>query len=109
MGKHLLVAGMVACAAIAVAQAKSYETVFTTPVQAGKIELQPGAYSIARRGGDAVFTNEASGRTYTVPVKVEYMASKNNIQDVAIGHRNGQAYIESIQLGGRRTTLDFVR
>ena len=107
LGKSLCVAGALAFAAVGMAQAKSYEMVFTVPVQAGSLELQPGAYSISRHGDNAVFTKVASGETFTVPVTVQYMDGRNQTENVMIGHKNGQAYIESVQLGGRHTTLEF--
>ena len=107
LGKSICVAGALAFAALGVAQAKSYETVFTVPVQAGSMELQPGAYSISRKGDTAVFTKVATGDTFRVPVTVQYMAGRNQTENVVIGHKNGQAYIESVQLGGRHTTLEF--
>lgn len=107
LGKSLCVAGALAFAAVGVAQAKSYETLFTVPVQAGSVELQPGAYSISRKGDNAVFTNVASGETFRVPITVQYMAGINQTRNVAIGHKNCRAYIESVQLGGRHTTLEF--
>ena len=107
LGKSLCVAGALTFAAVGMAQAKSYEVVFSIPVQAGSAELQPGAYSISRHGDNAVFTKVASGETFTVPVTVQYMDGRNQTQNVMIGHKNGQAYLESVQLGGRHTTLEF--
>ncbi|HTQ57891.1 MAG TPA: hypothetical protein VMI94_25670 [Bryobacteraceae bacterium] len=107
MSVKVFLIGVLAIASVLPVYGKSYEIVLDTPVYAGKVQLMPGAYYVKARNGEAVFTKVSSGATYSVPAKVETLGMKNPTTNVYLSHKNGQARIDWIQLGGKATDLRF--
>lgn len=105
--KSLLLAGALVLASVPMAFGMSYEVAFATPVQAGNATLAPGTYRVRAKGGEAIFRNIATGTTYDVSATVEHVASKNHSEKVVMSSRNGEPRIQSIQVGGHATDLQF--
>ena len=107
MKKWMLVAGALLFAGLPVAYGRSYEVVFAVPVQAGNVELAPGAYTIRHRGDEAIFTKVSNQRTYDVPATVEWVARKNRSMDVVLNNQNAIPQIQRVVVGGHRYDLQF--
>src|SRR5579885_3577989 len=98
--KSLLMAGALALASVPLVYGSSYEVVFRTPVEVGNTTLAPGAYRVQAKKGEAQFTNLRTRKMIEVPATVEHLATKNQSENVAMTYENGQARIQSIQIGG---------
>jgi len=87
--------------------AKSYDLHFNEPVKAGANELKPGAYSLKVEGSQAIFTNEQTAQSFTVPVKVEQHDKKFEFTTVESSSEGGMEVIHAIDLGGSKTVLEL--
>ena len=105
--KSLLAVGALVLASFAMASDRTYEVAFGVPVDAGSLHLRAGTYNVSEKGGDAIFTDVSTGRTYRVPVTVNNVARKNEAMEVSMINRNGQPCIRTIALGGHAIDLQF--
>jgi hypothetical protein len=99
--KSLFLIGTLALAGIA--SAKSYDIVLSASAQAGSVQLAAGEYSLKLQGTNAVFTNVATGKSVTAPVKVENAAKK--FEETAVDSNANK--ITAIELGGSNTKLEM--
>jgi hypothetical protein len=100
--KSFLLICVVGVSSIGIASAKSYYFTLTAPTKAGTTVLKPGDYEVNVKGNQAVFTSD-SGKSVSVPVKVEQNEKKFDVTSV---DTNSDA-IKEIHLGGSTTTLTF--
>ena len=107
--KTLIAVGTLALASLSMAYGRSYEVAFATPVQVGNTTLGSGAYFVAQKGNDAVFTNVENDHTYTVPATINHLNQKNSEMNVVITNQNGVHRLQSIGVGGRAMGLSFPR
>ena len=105
--KSLLCTAVLALASLTAANAKSYDIILGSTVKAGPIELKAGSYSLKVKGDTVVFTDAASGKTFTAPVKVENQGPKHDSTVAKVETRNGTGVLTSIAVGGSNTTLEF--
>ncbi len=105
--KSFLLTSTLVFASFSMAYAKSYDLIFSTPVKAGNLDLNPGEYSLKVEGNTAVFTNVDSEKSYTTPVKIENVAKKHDVTAVETNDRSGVNQIQKIELGGSATDLEF--
>lgn len=105
--KSLLIVGALTLASLGVASAKSFDVVLTSPAMAGNTELKPGEYKLKVEGSQAVFTEAETNKSFTVPVKVANGAAKFDHTMVESTNQNGMDNINSIDLAGSSTKLQF--
>jgi hypothetical protein len=104
-GKSLLMVGALAVASLNIASAKSYEIVLNGPAKAGATELKAGEYKIKIEGSQAVFTDEESAKSFTIPVQVENGGRKFRYTSVETTDQDGIERIHAIELGGSTTRV----
>lgn len=104
-GKSLFVIGALTLSSVAIASAKSYDITLTAPTKAGAAELKPGDYKVKVEGSQAVFTDERSGKSFSVPVRVENGDKKFGNTSVESTSQGGMDNINAIDLGGSNTRL----
>ncbi len=102
-----LLAGVLALACLSLASAKTYTVDLNHPSKAGSQQLTPGEYKLKVDGGNAVFTDTKTQKSVTVPVKVETNQKKFPVTSVDTTSEGSAERINSIQLGGSTTKLDF--
>jgi hypothetical protein len=107
--KSLLIVGALTLSSIGVASAKSFDLVLSAPTLAGNTELKPGDYKLKVEGSQAIFTEAQSSKSFTVPVKIETANRKFDQTVVESTTQNGMDNIQSIDLGGSTTKLEFGR
>jgi hypothetical protein len=97
----------VALSTLAIAGPKNYNVVLTTPTKAGTVDLAPGDYKVKVEGSNAIFTDEHTGASVTVPVKVENTETKFNSTVLDTTMQGKTAQLTSIELGGSKVKLEF--
>jgi hypothetical protein len=108
MKSRILLAGAALLLAVAtVASAKSWNIKVDSAATAGTLQLPAGNYSVKLDGDHAVFTSDNSGKSYTVAVKLDKSARKFDDTSVENTMRGNTEVIESIELGGTTTKLEF--
>ena len=107
MKKSLVLGVLLLLATLAFAGPKSFTVVFDKPATVGSVTLTPGEYRVKVDGSNAVFTNAASFKTATTPVKVE--SGDKKFKDTAVDsvtNATGNT-VQSISIGGTTTKLEF--
>lgn len=102
-----LVAAVLALAIVSFASAKTYQVSITHASVAGKQELTAGDYKVKIDGANAVFTDMRTSKSVTIPVKVETGDRKFKVTAVDSSNSGSAERINSIELGGTTTKLDF--
>ncbi|MGO9254773.1 MAG: hypothetical protein ACLQU1_00500 [Bryobacteraceae bacterium] len=105
--KLSLLVGVLALASLSFASAKTYTVSLTHPSKAGRQQLTAGDYKVKVDGANAVFTDLRTSKSVSVPVKVETSDKKFRFTAVDSTRDGAAERIESIQLGGSTTKLDF--
>ena len=105
--KLLLWVGVLTLSTVAVVSAKTYEIVFSTPVQLGTVQLAPGTYKLSVEGSNAIFTDTKTHKSVTVPAKVEDGSTKYKITSLESATQGTVTSIGGIRLGGTKTRLGF--
>ena len=105
--RTLLLTGALALSSLTLANAKSYDIVLSSPTMAGNVQLKPGEYQMKVQGSNAVFTNVETAKKFTAPVKIEKTGKKFGQTAVDTSTKSGNDKIQSIELGGSDTRLDF--
>jgi hypothetical protein len=105
--QKLILAGTLALGSLAVANAKTYDIVLSGPAMAGSVQLAPGEYRLKVEGSTATFTNVQNDKSVTAPVKVEQAPKKFDQTAVDTTKQNGEDQIQSIELGGSTSKLEF--
>ncbi len=106
MKKSLILIGALALTSL-IASAKTYDIALSSPALAGTVQLAPGEYHMKVVGNNATFTSVDSDKSYTVPVKIEQAPKKFDQTAVDTTNANGADHIQSIELGGSTTKLEF--
>jgi hypothetical protein len=105
-----LVAGAVLClAAATVGSARSWDISVDYTAKAGNTTLPAGDYTVKLNGNQAKLTAEDSGKTYIVPVKIVNVERKYLDTAVVSVETGGTELIQSIELGGTTTELEFTK
>jgi hypothetical protein len=104
-GKSLVIVGALTLSSLGIASAKSYDITLSAPAKAGATELKPGEYKLKVEGSQAVFTDEQSAKSFSVPVKVENTDKKFDYTSVESTNQDGMDNIHAIDLGGSNTRL----
>ena len=96
-----------ALSTVAFAAPKTYSVVVSTPMKAGSAQLAAGDYKVKVEGSNAVFTDQHTLASVTVPVKVESATEKFNSTALDTTKQGDTTQITSIELGGSNTKLEF--
>jgi uncharacterized protein RhaS with RHS repeats len=105
-----LVAGAVLfLAAATIASARSWDIAVDHTAQAGNMTVPSGDYTVRLKGTQATLTSEDSGKSYDIPVKIVNVDRKYDETAVVSIENNGTEVIESIELGGTATEIEFAR
>ena len=103
----LLCVGIDSAADSSKGKSKSYGITVGSATKVGSVVLSPGEYKFKVEGDNATFTKEGSGKTFTIPAKLE--AGKEAFEQTMLHQVNeeGQKRIVSIELKGTQTLLKF--
>jgi hypothetical protein len=96
-----------ALAGLAVASAKNFTIILSSPSKVGNTTLQAGQYRLAVEGSQAVFTDSSRQKAAEVGVKVETATKKFQATEVETSKANGTTSVDQIHLGGTTTILKF--
>jgi len=92
---------------VTVGSAKSWDITVDSAAKAGTVQLPAGDYRVKLNGNEAVFTASESGKSYTVPVKIEKAAKKYDQTAVVNTKQGNLEVIENIELGGTNSEIEF--
>src|SRR5665213_2476101 len=104
-GKSLLIVGALTLTSLGIASAKSYDIILSSPAKAGATELKPGEYKLKVEGSQAVFTDQQSSKSFSIPIKVVNGDKKFGYTSVESTSLQGMDNIHAIDLGGSNTRL----
>jgi hypothetical protein len=107
--KSLILGALLSVSTLCFAGAKAYDVSFAAPATVGNVQLPAGDYKVKVEGANAVFTSTRNSKSTSMPVKVETAAKKFVHTAVDATKEGAGERINSIQLGGSTTTLDFVK
>ena len=99
--------GAMALSVAAFAGPKAYDVVITNPVTAGNQQINSGDYKVRVEGANAVFTDEQTHKSFTVPVKVENADKKYDATAVETTTQGQTVQMNAIDLGGSKMKLEF--
>lgn len=105
--KSLLLTGALAVATLSIATAKSYDIVIGNPTTVANVALKPGEYRLKLEGSNAIFTDVDNGKQYSAPFKSGNAARKFDVTAVDAQKKADTDRIQSIELGGTSTILQF--
>jgi len=103
----MLCVGVLILSTFALARAKSYDVSFSEPMKAGNVTIDPGQYRLMIEGSNAIFGNTRDGKAFTVPVKMESSNTKFAYPAWQTLDQGGAKILESMDLGGTTTKLEF--
>lgn len=106
MKKSFILVGALALGSF-LASAKTYDIALSAPAVAGNVQLAAGEYHVKVVGNTATFVNQDTFKSYTAPVKVEQAPKKFDLTAVDTANQDGTDHIQSIELGGSTTKLEF--
>jgi hypothetical protein len=107
--RSFLASGALFLSLVAMGSAKSWDITVDSATRAGNVVLPRGNYTVKVRNDQSqVFFEEAgSGKTYTVPVKIEATEHKYTNTEVQTKLQGDMQVMKSIDLGGTAETLEF--
>ena len=105
--KNILVVSLLVVSGFAIASAKTYDILLSSPTKAGSVQLKAGQYKLKIDGANAIFTDINSSKSFTTPVKVENSDQKFDDTRVQTTKDGDGERIEEIDLGGSKTKLGF--
>ncbi|HWD00739.1 MAG TPA: hypothetical protein VG456_28480 [Candidatus Sulfopaludibacter sp.] len=106
MKKSLILTGAVAFFSL-LASAKTYDITLSSPTLAGNVQLKAGQYHMKVAGNNVTFTELQSDKAVTVPVTVKQAPQKFDFTAVDTDKKTGTDKIQTIELGGSNTQLEF--
>jgi hypothetical protein len=102
----VLAVGFLAASLFA-ANARSCEIFLASPTQAGSVLLLPGQYRVSLDGGEAVFQDVRSTRSFRTAVKVEDNGSAYDATRISTTHDSGARRMNAIEFEGSGTRIEF--
>lgn len=105
--RSLLIVGALTLSSIGIASAKSFDVILGAPAMAGNTELKAGEYKLKVEGNQAIFKDEQSSKSFTVPVRIANGDHKFGQTSVETSNQNGMDNIQTIDLAGSNTKLEF--
>lgn len=104
--KLLMVIGVLAAAALAADQAKTYKVVLPAG-RIGTTQIEAGSYAIAVEADAVKFTEQKTGKQFSVAGKVETLATKTPADQVHFQKVDGTTQISEIRPGGSKIRIDL--
>lgn len=83
------------------------EISFTVPAQLGQLKLEAGLYKIKVVGTMAMFTSNATGKSYSVLTRTEKTPQKSTFTAVMGASSDGVQRVETIVIAGSEYRLNF--
>jgi hypothetical protein len=108
MKKSLVLGVVLSLSSLCFAGQKSYNVTFRAPATVAGVALAAGEYKVKVDGGNAVFTDRKS-KSVSAPVKVATSAKKFANTAVDASKDGTVNKVNSIELGGSNTRLEFAR
>jgi hypothetical protein len=105
--KTLMWVAALALATFSVANAKTYDIVLSAPTKVGNTQLTAGEYKMKVEGANAIFTDQKTFKSVTVPAKVESSSKKFESTQIDAEKQGDMDHIKAIELGGSTTKLEF--
>ncbi len=90
-----------------VAGAKSFDITMPFPTIVGNVQLAPGEYQLKVESSRAVFTDQKTNKSVEANVTLENSSRKYNYTAVETKRVGGKDRINTIELGGTTTKLEF--
>lgn len=109
INQPLLWMGTLALSAVAFAGPKTYGVTLHSSMKAGEAQLASGEYKVKIDGADAVFTDAQTGKSFSVPVKVESNEKKYAATAVDSITDGETQQLKAIELGGSTIKLEFAQ
>ncbi len=107
INKTLLYVAALALSIVSIASAKSYDIVLSATTKVGSAQLAAGDYKMKVDGANAVFTDQKTLKSVTVPAKVESSSKKYESTQIDAEKQGDMDHIKAIELGGSTTKLEF--
>jgi hypothetical protein len=107
--KSLLCIGVLSLSTLSIASAKSYGLLLSAPTKAGTVQLMPGSYKLKVEGSNAIFTEQQTLHSFTVPVKIQNGTKKYSSTQIDTAKQGDMDQIQTIELEGSTTQLAFGR
>jgi len=92
---------------VAVASAKTYDILLSSPTKAGNLQLKPGEYRLTVNGTKVIFTDVNTTKSFKTDVKVENTDTKFGDTKIDSSTEGATSVIKDIELGGSKTKIDF--
>ena len=106
--RSTLACGALLLSLVSIGSAKTWDVVIgNSTTKVGTVMLPAGNYRLKLDNNQAIFTQPDSGKTFTVPVKVEQTPKKIGATAVETTNKDGNDVIQAIDLGGTTEKLDF--
>jgi len=106
--RSTLACGALLLSLVSIGSAKSWDIIIgNSTTKAGTVMLPAGNYRLKFDNNQAIFIQPDSGKTFTVPVKVEQTPKKNGVTTIETKNTDGNDVIQSIDLSGTTEKLDF--
>jgi hypothetical protein len=104
--RTFLAGGALCLSLAAIGSAKAWDIMVDSATKAGNVTLPAGNYTVKLNNDQAVFKSD-SGKTYTVPVKIEKAAQKYSETSVETRKAGDTNVMQRIDLGGTMDELEF--
>jgi|GEM_PF-933070 hypothetical protein len=110
--KSILLVGALALSTLSIAGAKSagtksYDITLSVASKVGNAQLPAGEYKLKVDGANVVFTNVNTAKQVTATAKVDTVEKKYDVTAVDTTMNGKEEQINSIELGGSKTKLEF--
>ena len=108
MKKSLVLGVVLSLSSLCFAGQKSYDVTFSAPTSVSGVQLKAGEYKVKVDGANDVFT-DSKAKSVSAPVKVENGAKKFQYTSVDASKGGAVNTLNSIELGGSTTRLEFTK
>jgi len=105
--RAFLAGGALFLSLVAVGSAKSWDISVVSPTKTGNVMLPKGDYSVKVNNDQATFRDVDSGKTYSVPVKIETADHKYSQTAVETHQQGDTPVMQCLDLGGTTEKLEF--
>jgi hypothetical protein len=104
--RFILAGGALCLSLAAIGSAKAWDIMVDSATRAGNVTLPAGNYSVKLNTNEAIFRSD-SGKTYTVPVKIQKATQKYSETSVETKKTGDTNVMQHIDLGGTMNELEF--
>ncbi len=105
--KTLLCIAALALSTVSIASAKTYDIILSATTKVGSTQLAAGEYKMKVEGANAIFTDQKTLKSVTVPAKIESSSKKFDTTSIEAEKQGDMDHIKAIELGGSTTKVEF--